>query len=96
MEVADLSIRNSSSLHYSNSESGDKMYCPVVLALTLEFGKMISMILRKPAKPSLNFFYDLLLFDLSCPFRTSDGNPITTRKGISTIKDLIDNSANMI
>jgi len=82
MEVADLSIRNSSSLHYSNSESGDKMYCPVVLALTLEFGKMISVILRKPAKPSLNFFTicycliypvhsELLMAILSRPERAS-------------------------
>ena len=93
---ADLSIRNSSSLHYSNLESGDKMYCPVVPAFTLEFGKMISMILRKPVKPSLNSFYNLLLFDLSRPFRTSDGYPLTTRKDICTIKNLIDSSGHLI
>jgi hypothetical protein len=93
---ADLSIRNSSSLHYSNLESGDKMYCPVVPAFTLEFGKMISMILRKPVKPSLNSFYNLLLFDLSCPFRTSDGYPLTTRKDICTVKNLIDSSGHLI
>lgn len=92
---ADLSIRNSSSLHYSNSDSGDKIYSLVVPVFTLEFGKMISMILRKPVKPSLNSFYDLLLFDLSCPFRTFDGNQLTTKKEICTIKDLIDNSGHL-
>jgi hypothetical protein len=68
---ADLSIRNAHALHYSNTDLGDKMNSQVVPVFTLVFGKMISLILRKPTKPSLNSFYDLLLFDLSFPFRTS-------------------------
>ena len=95
--IADLSIKNSSSLQYSNSDSDDKMYSLVVPSFTLEFGTTISTVLRrKSAKPSLNSFYDLLLFDLSCPFRTSGGNQLTTRKEICTIKDLIDSSGHLI